>query len=160
MDGSQHKPQTTLLHRIHHHTNMSKVYANIWIGGLEEAYNVSQTAWIQPTHILNCTDRTRVWYGENEVKTHRIPLKDDETDDTQLLLDGAAKLEEWVQEGGRVFVHCLGGISRSPSVVIAWMILYQGYTFDTAYAHIQKRRDFIRPNEHYVEFLKTLHRAV
>ena len=41
-------------------------------------------------------------------------------------------IEKSIQEGGRVLVHCIAGISRSASVVIAYLIYKNGMTFTEA----------------------------
>ncbi len=136
---------------------MSKIFDNLWIAGAEDVYNPNFIKYISPSHIINCTINERMYYGEFLCERIRIPLEDDETDDTKLLLEGANKLNEYLKnKDAKVIVHCAAGISRSVTIVLTWMILYKKYIFDEAYDYVIKKRPFIRPNNYYMKFLKSL----
>ena len=49
-------------------------------------------------------------------------------------------------KGGRVFVHCHAGISRSATVCIAYLMQQQKLTVDEAYKFVQSKRPIISPN--------------
>ena len=51
-----------------------------------------------------------------------------------------------VTSGGKVVVHCMAGVSRSASVVIAYLIRDHGMSLKEAHDHVIARRDVIRPN--------------
>lgn len=53
-----------------------------------------------------------------------------------------------------VLVHCTMGMSRSPSVVIAWLMSSRGLTFDEAYARVKKARPVICPNPAFLDTLR------
>jgi atypical dual specificity phosphatase len=57
-------------------------------------------------------------------------------------------------EGKNVFVHCGAGVSRSVSVVIAYLIKYNNMKYDQAFNLIKSIRWFIKPNSGFVEQLK------
>ncbi|CAK5263239.1 unnamed protein product [Mycena citricolor] len=59
---------------------------------------------------------------------------------TAFIQDALAK------EGGKVLVHCLGGLSRSISVVCAYLIAAKGLTADEAIAFTKDRRSIAHPN--------------
>ncbi|KAJ7688870.1 protein-tyrosine phosphatase-like protein [Mycena rosella] len=50
------------------------------------------------------------------------------------------------QEGTKVLVHCLGGLSRSISVVCAYLIAAKGLTAAEAIAYTKDRRSIAHPN--------------
>ena len=50
------------------------------------------------------------------------------------------------EKGGKVFVHCMGGISRSSSLVLAYLIRYEKMTLLDAHSLVKSKRSFIRPN--------------
>ena len=47
----------------------------------------------------------------------------------------------------RVLVHCIAGVSRSSSVVLAYLIQEEGWDLFTAYKHAQDNRFIVKPNE-------------
>lgn len=53
----------------------------------------------------------------------------------------------------KIFVHCMAGMSRSPSVIIAYLMYRFKLTLKQAYIYVVNRRQCIRPN--YI-FLKQL----
>jgi len=58
---------------------------------------------------------------------------------------------DFIEEAkGNVFVHCLAGISRSPSVVIAYLMRKDGKSFEEARNFVQERRIFANPNQGFV----------
>jgi len=56
------------------------------------------------------------------------------------------RIEEERRHGGKVLVHCVAGISRSASVVLAYLMKYQHMRLVDAHAYVKARRQFVRPN--------------
>ena len=59
-----------------------------------------------------------------------------------------------IEGGGQVLVHCFAGVSRSASVVIAYLMRYHNMTYSQACAHVRDRRPWINPNPGFVNQLK------
>jgi len=57
---------------------------------------------------------------------------------------------------GCVLVHCMAGISRSSTIVIAYLIVRRGWSFEKAYEHVRTARPTIRPNDGFMQQLKEL----
>lgn len=73
-------------------------------------------------------------------------------------------IDNAIQTGGCVFVHCNAGISRSASVVIAYLMKKQGMRYQQAFLYLKEKRTTISPNpgfaqqlKDYEKMLKTLH---
>ncbi|KAK2956850.1 putative Dual specificity phosphatase, catalytic domain containing protein [Blattamonas nauphoetae] len=60
------------------------------------------------------------------------------------------------KKGSRVLVHCSQGVSRSPAVVTAYLMVVEGMGLDEAFASVIKRRTVARPNPSFMAQLKTL----
>lgn len=57
--------------------------------------------------------------------------------------------------GERVFVHCGAGISRSPTIVIAYLLFSKRFlTLKDAFMFVKEKRDIISPNLGFMKQLK------
>lgn len=66
-------------------------------------------------------------------------------------------IDRVVSENKRVFVHCRMGISRSPSIVIGWLI-HTGMSYKDAFALVHEKRNCIDPNSRFRLDLQEFHR--
>ncbi|XP_065359713.1 dual specificity protein phosphatase 19 [Calliphora vicina] len=55
---------------------------------------------------------------------------------------------------GRVLVHCNAGVSRSASIVIAYLMQFHEMDFETAYKQVKTQRECIQPNAGFLKELK------
>ena len=58
------------------------------------------------------------------------------------------------QSGGKVLVHCLAGISRSPAICMAYLMYTMNFSMDQAHDFIKRKRRIISPN---LNFMQQLH---
>lgn len=135
---------------------------NIWIGSYEDVNNGSYLAERQIICVLSCAKEFENPPGYlirfKETHWYHLPIVDDVVDsNTELYFrEGAAKLNDWVSHGYKVIVHCFAGMSRSVSVVIAYYMLYRGWSFDLAYSHLKQRRFQANPHPDFIPILKGL----
>jgi protein-tyrosine phosphatase len=66
---------------------------------------------------------------------------------------GVDFIEEQVSNGGKVYIHCWEGLGRSATMAAAYFVS-QGNTVEQAWAHIKKRRSFVRPTPVQTERLE------
>jgi len=64
------------------------------------------------------------------------------------------------EKQGKVFVHCVAGISRSPSLVMAYLMKHEHMTLLEAFHLVREKRPFVRPNNGFwlqlIEYEKEL----
>ena len=72
-----------------------------------------------------------------------LPTVDDEAPSFEHLDQGAAFIGDAVAAGGKVYIHCAGGIGRASTMAAAYLI-HTGMMLDEAIAAIQRVRPFIR----------------
>lgn len=56
--------------------------------------------------------------------------------------------------GRRVFIHCNAGVSRSPTIIIAYVMRHLKISFDEAFKLVKKARITINPNAGFILQLK------
>ncbi|KZC09638.1 Dual specificity protein phosphatase 19, partial [Dufourea novaeangliae] len=59
--------------------------------------------------------------------------------------------------GENILIHCNAGVSRSPTIVISYLMISEGLSFDHAYNKVRAVRNCIKPNEGFIRQLQTLH---
>lgn len=77
----------------------------------------------------------------------RVPIKDSRE---SILIDYfdqvADMIEKTREKDGRSLVHCVAGVSRSVSLVIAYLMKYADMSLKSAFQHVRSVRPQIRPN--------------
>ncbi|KAJ6582324.1 protein-tyrosine phosphatase-like protein [Mycena capillaripes] len=86
---------------------------------------------------------------------HRIDIEDRSSAALQPHLAAACDyIRAALERGDNVLVHCQQGVSRSASIVIAYLIRDRSMTYDTAYNLVRRRRQCIQPNSGFVKALR------
>lgn len=84
---------------------------------------------------------------------HRISLEDSSDDSISPHLDSVTLfIDTWIKKGN-VLVHCRGALSRSPSVVIAYLAKYKNMSVDESFELVQKRRT-IYPRKEFISEIR------
>ncbi|XP_066247667.1 dual specificity protein phosphatase 19 [Euwallacea similis] len=65
-------------------------------------------------------------------------------------------IRQCLNSQSNVLVHCNAGVSRSASIVIAFLILDQHLPFEQAFAVVKKARPCVRPNDGFMVQLRRL----
>ena len=101
------------------------------------------------THIINCAADfcENVFESENKYTYLSFYLKDHVLENIECLFYECIKFIDNVKEkGGRVLVHCIQGISRSVTLVMAYLIYKNKLTYDKAFNIVQNKREISSPN--------------
>jgi len=56
-------------------------------------------------------------------------------------------------EKSRILIHCAAGVSRSSTLLIAYLMKVNKWTFREAYEHVKKRRPIVSPNAGFLRQL-------
>ncbi len=95
---------------------------------------------------------------------HRYLRVDDNEDAAQLLFSNFEPLVTFIDDafaaGGRVFVHCGAGISRAPTVAIAYVVWKLRIRAADALRLVRDARKSVRPNPGFVKVLKEWEKIV
>ncbi|XP_053211846.1 dual specificity protein phosphatase 10-like [Panonychus citri] len=90
--------------------------------------------------------------GENHsIHYKRIPARDSFDQNLVQYFEESFKfIEEARQSGRAVLIHCHAGISRSPTIVIAYLMFSKKMNFDDAFKFVADKRPKISPNFSFV----------
>ena len=101
------------------------------------------------THIINCAQDycENCFEKESNIQYLSLYLKDHALENVECTFYECIEFIEMVkQKEGRVLVHCIQGISRSVSIVIAYLIYKNKMTYDQAFNFVQSKRTISCPN--------------
>ncbi|GAB5359441.1 hypothetical protein AAMO2058_000544300 [Amorphochlora amoebiformis] len=112
------------------------------------------------TAILNVTEKTPNAFQDRGIHYLRIPVEDapDQAEALEKqLLEGFAFLrKELSAANARVIVHCQAGVSRSATVLTAFLMKYKGLSLIDTLTHLSLCRPQIFPNRGFLAILSNM----
>lgn len=134
----------------------------LWIGSRQDSRNKTAAARHGVTLVVNCT--RDLPFVLPRVRHVRVPV-DDHADDWADMLehlpDALKAIDGELRRGGCVLVHCFAGVSRSASVVAAYLMFREGLTPRQAIARVQARKpETFGARPVFMDALDTLHAAL
>ncbi|XP_031284833.1 protein-tyrosine-phosphatase MKP1-like [Pistacia vera] len=125
----------------------SRIADHIYLGSDAVAKNRDILRRNGITHVLNCVGFVCPEYFKNDLVYKTLWLQDSPSEDiTSILYDVFDYFEDVREQGGRVFVHCCQGVSRSTSLVIAYLMWREGQSFEDAFQFVKAARGVTNPN--------------
>ncbi|KAI8124323.1 Dual specificity phosphatase DUPD1 [Lucilia cuprina] len=157
-----------------HDVDCDEVYPGIYIGDAAAAKNKTYLRMMGITHVLNAAEGCRygqvdtghIYYRDmpsirrkNKDTVFRymgFPMIDAPTTDISRYFYVAAKfIDSAISSGGKVLVHCLVGVSRSATCVLAYLMICRKMSAVDAIRTVRMRRD-IHPNDGFLQQLADL----
>eukprot|EP01133_Synstelium_polycarpum_P007195 gene7195-8358_t len=128
----------------------SQVTDYLYMGSETIASDLSVLRQKGITHILNASMQCENFFEhhpDHPFIYRKFALRDTPIEDIGAVFsDVIAFIEQARNSGGRVFVHCQMGVSRSPCLCILWTMHSTRCTFDEASDAIKSIRPISRPN--------------
>ncbi|CAF2536304.1 unnamed protein product [Rotaria sp. Silwood2] len=127
---------------------MSEVLPGLYLGNAHDAEDMNLLKQNNIKSIINISTSIPCYY-ENETlfDYYKLPCNDLCKENIIQYFD---KTFEYIQEklllNQNILIHCQGGISRSPSFIIGYLMKYHSKTFDQAYSIVKEKRKIINPN--------------
>ncbi|BHF67910.1 Dual specificity protein phosphatase 6 [Sparganum proliferum] len=129
-------------------TEVSRVLPYLYLGNYQDASNLPLLKKLGVTHILNVTQDLPMAFEETHSFQYlRLPALDCPEQNIYPFFEKAINFIDGAREvGGVVLAHCLAGISRSASIVMAYMLYHSPLTVLEAYNLLQSFRPIAEPN--------------
>ena len=123
--------------------NIDKITDNIYLGGIKGLTEKDYFIKEKINGILSVTDEVSENDIENNVK-HKVIKVDDLYSEN--IIKYFKECINFIENNGKIFIHCTCGVSRSATIVIAYLMWKTHSTFNTTYLFVKKRRPEIDPN--------------
>lgn len=88
-----------------------------------------------------------------DMKFLHLPTMDQTAPTMEQLRLGASFIQRELDAGGKVYVHCLHGEGRGPSMAIAYLVS-TGLTLEAAIGEVRRARSFVQPTKVQMERLQ------
>lgn len=104
-------------------------------------------------YIINCTKQLPQAF-ENDFTYMRLEVDDADHEDISCYFDAASAFIEGARSKNKnVFVHCMQGMSRSATIILAWLLRYKRMSLNNAYWMAKGRRHCLSPNPGFIRQL-------
>ena len=135
------------------HKPISKIEKGLYLGDIIDADNKTLLKKLKITHILNISKEADCFHPK-DFKYFHMRLEDHESIQILPYLD---KITNFIEEGrknGAILVHCVYGISRAATAVIAFLMKFHSMSYLLARKYVEKKRPHIYPNTGFAKQLK------
>lgn len=99
------------------------------------------------THVLNCAGTVCDNYHPQQFDYKMLHLFDGTKEDiTSLFYDVLEFMDDAVHDGGKVFVHCHQGVSRSSAMLILYLMWRNNQVYQATHEQVKAIREIVNPN--------------
>jgi len=129
----------------------TKVADFLFLGNMNDAANAESLTALGIDHVLNVTAVTPSYQMSSKITYKQLLAADNGSQNIKQYFDEAFRfIDAAKKSGGSVLIHCQAGVSRSPTIAIAYLIKYFSMKMLDAYQYIKIRRTIISPNLNFM----------
>merc|ERR1711933_259194 len=136
--------------------NCDQIIPNLYLGGVAAVADPTLLV-AQGISAVCCCLRALEFPAKDfskDLEYYRVDVEDMGREPIELFFPEATEfIHSWVSREQPVLVHCRAGVSRSASVVMAYLMTYQGYSLHDAFFLVRSRRSCVSPNVGFMEKL-------
>lgn len=126
-------------------SDLTLVFPRIYLSNVITAHDLPTLKQAGITHIINLSGTENAF--PDKFKYLTILIDDHQSENIHQYFNKTnAFILSTLIGNGRVLVHCAAGVSRSPTIVIAYLIEHHNFTPQTALKHIRLMRPIVEPN--------------
>ncbi|XP_032784480.2 serine-rich adhesin for platelets isoform X2 [Daphnia magna] len=129
----------------------TRILSFLYLGSQQDAHNQELLSDFNITYEVNVSTNCPKPDFIQDSRFLRLPVNDSYGEKLLPYFVRATQFIDKVREtNGSVLVHCLAGISRSPTVAIAYVMRHLQMTFDDAFRYVKSKRSSISPNFNFL----------
>ncbi|XP_014204662.1 dual specificity protein phosphatase MPK-4 [Copidosoma floridanum] len=139
-------------------SSYDEVEPNLYLGNLTAATDLDWLKQTQISHILtvdSCPLPRKIQDSLPHIKLKYMQMTDMPREDLLTSFEDSNQfIQSALDSGGKVLVHCYFGVSRSATIVIAFVMKKYNFPFDKAFEAVKAKRRFVGPNPGFQAQLK------
>lgn len=125
----------------------SELYPGLYVGGDKVAKDIEILRKNGITHIINCAGNACGNYFPEHFTYMTLFLKDSKQESIDCIFYQTIDfIEDARMKGGRVYVHCYQGVSRSVTVCLSYIIFKERQPFEEVLKKASQVRAIVQPN--------------
>ncbi|KAM3869479.1 dual specificity protein phosphatase 10 [Diretmus argenteus] len=145
---------------------VSPILPFLFLGNERDAQDLDLLLHLNIGYVVNVTTHLPLYHlNSGLVRYKRLPATDNSKQNLRQYFEEVFEfIEEAHQRGQGVLVHCQAGVSRSATIVIAYLMKHTLMTMTDAYKYVRSRRSVVSPNLNFMgqllEFERDLNSGV
>ncbi|KAL4623014.1 hypothetical protein GN956_G19997 [Arapaima gigas] len=145
---------------------LSPILPFLFLGNERDAQDLELLLHLNIGFVVNVTTHLPLYHlATGLVRYKRLPATDSSKQNLRQYFEEVFEfIEEAHQSGRGVLVHCQAGVSRSATIVIAYLMKHTLMTMTDAYKYVRSRRPAVSPNLNFMgqllEFERDLNSGV
>lgn len=130
------------------------IVPGLYLGDFASACNIDVLKKQHFTHVVTAILGVDEMYPDDFIYL-TLPIRDVRNEEIfQFFSTSSDFIRNAIKEGGKVLVHCIYGVSRSATIVAAYLIKEYGMSAEGAVDYIRSKRNVIRPNPGFMSQLQ------
>ena len=149
------------LFTAHYSSHPSQILPGIYLGNYINANNLEEIRRLRINYILNCASDIKINNLPTDVKYCHLDMIDSpQLNIFQYFGKAFAFIESARKNNCNILIHCKLGISRSTTILIAYMIKHYGYSVKKSLDLIKSKRKQVNPNNGFINQLYSFERYI
>jgi len=123
----------------------------LYLGNGRDASDLATLQQLKISRVLNVTADLPGFHQAHGILYKQLPAADSGQQNLRQYFDEAHQfIDEARMNSGAVLIHCHAGISRSPTMAIAYLMRHASLSLVEAYTTVKQRRPIISPNLNFM----------
>ena len=129
---------------------IDKITDKVYLGDIDGSKDFDYFKEEKISNVLSIINKPFEYNKEDKIN-HKIINIDDQ--DNVNIIKYFKECIDFIEKADKIYIHCMAGVSRSASIVIAYIMWKEHKNYNEAFAFVKKYR-FIYPNFGFVYQLK------
>ena len=133
----------------------TQITDQLYLGDINDAFNVDALKERNITNVVTCVKSLEPFYPEQGFDYLNLHLYDMADESIEHVFDESYQyIDKAIGDGKSVLVHCMKGKSRSATILIAYLMRKNHWTYEETFKFVKHKRDLVQPNKGFEEQLK------